>query len=255
MSYKPAAPAQRIGSLDLLRGLTVCSMIAYHICWDLVHLFAVPWDWFYGTVSFVWQQSICWVFILLSGFCWGMSRHGIRRGLTISAAGLLVSVVTYATEPEEPVFFGVLTLLGVAMLLLTPVRTALLRVPRVCGLAVCMVVFVLFRNAKDGFFGFGTWNLCAVPSVLYRNAFTACLGFPPSGFYSSDYFPIFPWLFLFAAGFFLYRCWNARGRPLHDVLPVRTPLHAIGRHSLLIYLVHQPLIMGMLTLCARSGLL
>lgn len=222
-------------------------MIAYHTCWDLTHLFDASWDWFFGLLGFVWQQSICWTFLLLSGFCWGMSRHAPRRGLTVFAAGGAVSAVTYLAEPEEPVFFGVLTLLGTAMLLLSVVRPLLWRMPRGVGFALSAGLFVLFRSAKDGYLGFCAWHIRALPSFLYRNLLTACLGFPPDGFYSSDYFPLFPWLFLFATGFFLYRIWQEHGSPRAELPLPRTPVHAAGRHSLGLYLVHQPLIMALLT--------
>ena len=70
----------RSGTLDSLRGLTLFSMIAYHLCWDLVYLRGLPWAWYNGFWAYIWQQSICCTFILLSGYCCQASRHPIRRG-------------------------------------------------------------------------------------------------------------------------------------------------------------------------------
>ena len=56
--------------LDELRGLDLVSMMLYHGCWDLVNLFGIQADWYYGLPGHLWQQSICWVFILLSS--WGI---------------------------------------------------------------------------------------------------------------------------------------------------------------------------------------
>ena len=84
-------PRRRIAALDALRGLTLLSMIAYHTCWDLVYLFRMDWDWYRGTGAYIWQQSICWTFILLSGFCWSMGRQPLRRGLTVFACGWIVT--------------------------------------------------------------------------------------------------------------------------------------------------------------------
>ena len=50
----------RSGTLDSLRGLTLFSMIAYHLCWDLVYLRGLPWAWYNGFWAYIWQQSICW---------------------------------------------------------------------------------------------------------------------------------------------------------------------------------------------------
>ena len=59
----------RYALLDELRGLDLLSMIGYHACWDLIFLFGMSAAWYTGWQGHLWQQSICWVFILLSGFC------------------------------------------------------------------------------------------------------------------------------------------------------------------------------------------
>lgn len=101
--------------LDELRGLDLVSMMLYHGCWDLVNLFGIQADWYYGLPGHLWQQSICWVFILLSGFCVQLGHHTLRRGAQVFGAGALVTAVTLLFMPEDRVVFGVLTLLGSAM--------------------------------------------------------------------------------------------------------------------------------------------
>ena len=95
----------RSGTLDSLRGLTLFSMIAYHLCWDLVYLRGLPWAWYNGFWAYIWQQSICCTFILLSGYCWQMGRHPLRRGLMSFCGGILVSLATALVTPEEPIRF------------------------------------------------------------------------------------------------------------------------------------------------------
>lgn len=107
----------RYALLDELRGLDLVSMMLYHGCWDLVNLFGIQADWYYGLPGHLWQQSICWVFILLSGFCVQLGHHTLRRGAQVFGAGALVTAVTLLFMPEDRVIFGVLTLLGSAMLL------------------------------------------------------------------------------------------------------------------------------------------
>ena len=58
---------KRLHGLDLIRGVTLLSMIAFHTTWDLVFLFGVPFDAFRRLPGEIWQQSICWVFLILSG--------------------------------------------------------------------------------------------------------------------------------------------------------------------------------------------
>lgn len=77
----------RYALLDELRGLDLLSMMLYHGCWDLVNLFGIQADWYYGLPGHLWQQSICWVFILLSGFCVQLGHHTLRRGAQVFGAG------------------------------------------------------------------------------------------------------------------------------------------------------------------------
>ena len=235
--------ASRLDGLDTLRGLTLISMMLYHACWDLVYLFSADWDWYRSAGAYLWQQSICWTFILLSGFCWSLGRHRLKRGLMAFGGGALVSLVTLAVMPEEPVWFGVLTLLGTAALLLIPLERVLRHVPAGAGLAGSFVLFLLLRNVNEGYLGFEGLRLARLPAGLYRNMATAFLGFPPAGFYSTDYFSLVPWVFLFLTGYFLHRLCRP-GTGAGPRLPVVT---AMGRNSLLIYLLHQPVIYGGLT--------
>ena len=234
----------RLYGLDTLRGLTLVSMIAYHACWDLVWMFGMDWAWYRGQGAFFWQQSICWTFILLSGYCWSLGRRHLRRGLTVFAAGALVSAVTLISMPENAVRFGVLTLLGSASLLLIPLERILRRVPARLGLVGSFFFFGLLRNVSDGFLGLGGKVWISLPETWYCNAVSAYLGFPPPGFFSTDYFPLLPWLLLFLTGYFLWRL-----RPEDAAHGPRVPvLTAMGRHSLLLYLLHQPLLYACLSL-------
>ena len=101
----------RLHLLDALRGFLLLHMIAFHGMWNLVYLFGVKAQWYSGTTKYLWQQFICWSFILLSGFCWNFSRNHLRRGLLVFGGGALVSAVTFVAMPENLVFCGVLTLL------------------------------------------------------------------------------------------------------------------------------------------------
>ena len=106
------APAGRYALLDELRGLDLVSMMLYHACWDMMFLFGIWMDWYAGMPGRLWQQTICWVFILLSGFCVPLGHRTLKRGAQVFAAGALVTVVTLVFMPEDRVVFGVLTFLG-----------------------------------------------------------------------------------------------------------------------------------------------
>ena len=226
-------------SLDTLRGLTLISMILFHGCWDLVYLYGRNWSWYRSAGAYLWQQSICWTFILLSGYCWQMGRHPLKRALMALIGGTIVSAVTLLIMPEDPVLFGVLTFLGTAALLTIPLHGLLQRIPAKVGLLGSSLLFLILRNVNVGSLGFETLRFCKLPTEWYRNLLTAFLGFPAPSFVSSDYFSLLPWLFLFWTGYFLYRLTPPDRIPVNIRLPV---ISWMGRYSLVVYLLHQPIL-------------
>ena len=241
---------RRNHALDTLRGVTLVSMMAYHACWDLVYLYGLDWPWYRSGWAYLWQQSICWTFILLSGYCLHLGRYRLKRGLMAFGGGILVSLATILFMDGTPILFGVLTFLGSATLLAVPLDGLLRRIPAKAGLAGSFLLFLLLRDVNDGFLGFEALRLAALPRDLYRNLFTAFLGFPHEGFASSDYFSLLPWLFLFLTGYFLYPLLPNRRSDFR--LPAVTFL---GRHSLLTYLAHQPVIYAVLAALDFAGIL
>ena len=233
--------------LDQIRGLALLSMMAYHAAWDLVYLFGVEWPWYHSRGAFFWQQATCWTFILLSGFCAPMGRRGYRRGLTVFACGWIISAVMAIFMPDSPNLFGILVFLGSAMMLTTVLRSLLAKIPPIAGMSVSFLTFAVLRPIGRGIIGWGKWKM-AVPKWLYRNNLTAFLGFPHDSFYSTDYFPLLPWIFLFLTGYFFYFIMKEKGRLQH--LP-RLPLplvEGLGKASLYVYMAHQPVIYAVLRL-------
>ena len=214
--------AARRDGLDTLRGVTLISMMVSHACWDLVYLFGHDWAWYRSFGAYVWQQSICWTFILLSGYCFSLGRRHLRRGLMTLGGGAAVSLASQLSG--APIYWGVLTFLGTATLLTIPLDRLLRRVPARAGLAGSFCLFWLARDVNDGYLGFEGSRLLTLPPELYQNTLTAFLGF------------------------------LSRLPPLEDHRELRLPLvTALGRRSLLVYLLHQPLIFGGLWLLSSFG--
>lgn len=173
-----------------------------------------------------------------------MGHHPYKRGALVFGAGALVTAVTVFFMPEDVVLFGVLTLLGSAMGITALLEKALRKIPPAVGAVVSVALFGLTYHAQLGYLGFGDGRVL-LPRFLYQNLFTAYLGFYPEGFFSTDYFPLVPWLFLFWVGFFLYQLiGRERMEPLRrSICPA---LGWLGRHSLVVYLLHQPVLYGVL---------
>lgn len=238
---------KRLYWIDNIRALAMISMVIYHAMWDLVYLYGVRVPWYHGKAAFYWQQSICWTFILLAGFCSKMSRNLIRHGVIVSIWGIVVMVVTQVLMPGNAIWFGVLTLIGSCTLLMAFLKRYMAKIPPTLGFFVAFGLFVFTYHVGRGYIGFLGTRLLEVPDAFYRNLFTAYLGFPPVRFYSTDYFPLIPWMFLYFSGAFLHGLW-AKYRP--EVMEKNSNriagLTYLGKYALVVYVLHQPIIYGVL---------
>ena len=232
---------ERYSLIDAIRGLAVVNMVLYHFLFDVYILqgFNVNWRSIPGV--HIWQQCICWTFILVSGLSFHLSGHRLRNGLLINGCGILVTVVTLIAEPQEAIWCGVLTLLGCSLLLATALKPLLEKIPAVPGAIFSFLIFLLTGDVQIRWLSFLGEDLYRLPDALYQTNWLTIFGFPRADFYSSDYFPIFPWFFLYLTGLFAGRM-ILKHPPewLKGKIPV---LDWIGRHSLIIYMAHQPVAM------------
>lgn len=255
--------SKRYPVLDEIRGITLSSMILYHGVWDLVYIFGMDWEWYRSDLAYIWQQSICWSFILLSGFCFSLGKRKWKRAFTVLLAGAVISLVTEIFMPANRIRFGVLTLLGSSMLLVTVIES----VRNIWSgkeenslqeqtwdkpqwwLSVSLLLFLLTRNINTGYLGFADIRIGKVPEGMYHLKDVGnFLGFTTDSFYSTDYFSLFPWFFLFLVGYFLQKQFvKKEWMPgLRELPSMGRGWSVLGRHSLLIYMLHQVVIYGVL---------
>jgi uncharacterized membrane protein len=221
-------------------------MLAMHFLYDVNVVFGREPAWYLRPVVRIWQQYICWSFILIAGFAfpWGR-RKNLRRGLLLNACGLLITAVTLLFLPEEAIRFGILNFLGCAILLTIPLERGLKKLPPLLGLALFFLLFLLLRHVESGTIALGGLFRVQLPKGLYRFRWLAPLGFPDAHFRSSDYFPMLPWYLLFLCGYELHRIVIPRPA-LRRLLQTRLPLlSTVGRKTLPVYLLHQPILYGL----------
>lgn len=229
----------RVWELDALRGFCILCMIAVHLVFDLnefAGLTLSPPAWFlfcqrYGHI----------LFILISGICATLASRSFRRGVLVFCAGLLITGVTLFMvhvlhfNKDISIFFGILHLLGACMMLYPLFK----RLPP-CALALLGVAFVAL----------GVWFDTLTVSVW----FLFPLGLKFDGFYSGDYFPLFPNLGWFLLGGFLgktaYCCRTSLLPKVNADFFLLRFFRFCGRHSLWIYLLHQPVLTGLTLLYA-----
>ena len=235
---------KRYHLIDALRGLALLNMVAMHFCYDVFVVCGREPRWYLRPGVRLWQQAICWTFILIAGFSFHFGRrNNLRRGLLLNACGLVITAVTVLVLPSEAIRFGILNFMGCAVLLTIPLEKPLQKCSPLWGLALCFALFLLLRRVDSGVVGLGPW-VWRLPAGLYRFRVLAPLGFPDPGFRSSDYFPMLPWYLLFLCGWFLGKIFLSRPdwqRLAQEKIPV---LSAIGRHTLWVYMLHQPVLMG-----------
>lgn len=236
--------ASRYEEIDLLRTLAIAMMVIYHTLYDLESFYSWSVLGRLGIGGWLLARSTAILFLLLVGvtsaISWGRApsfAKAIRRAVRILGAALLVSFATFFVDPETYVRFGILHLIGFSALLL----------PLVARL-----------HEGNALFGLGLiviGNAPLFPSACPSRLSIVChallpLGIPPWGFTTVDYFPFLPWFGILllgsALGHLLYvRCPQWRS---HTACRLSTLLTWPGRHSLLLYLIHQPLILLLLTL-------
>ncbi|MDR2357891.1 MAG: DUF1624 domain-containing protein [Oscillospiraceae bacterium] len=227
--------AGRIDSMDALRGLAVALMVAHHFLYDLVVFLDAP-EWLFSNPVFdALHYFFAGVFIFLSGVSSRFSRSNIRRGLKTLAAAAAVTLVTWYIE--MPVLFGILHLLAFCMLFYGLLRAPLEKIGRAAAPAAYIAGLV--------------GSAFAVKYARVGGGYLWALGWPGGDFQSSDYFPVFPWLFVFLLGTQAGVYIRERRLPAW-FYEVKIPLFAaVGRKSLMIYLLHQPILYGAVMLAAN----
>jgi uncharacterized membrane protein len=236
--------AARIWEIDFLRGVSILLVIGYHLLYDLGYYTGMPrflgWSTNLSTVAWtIAQHFFAGLFVLLSGTSSTLTRSNIRRGVRLLAVALALTLATYLIavwfhlfDPADTIIFGILHCLAVSMLLYG-------------------AVFEKVSAAANALCGAAVMGLAALLPIVrqaysIRSNWLIPFGLPGPSFSSLDYFPLIPWLGVFLIGAALGKSVYASKRSL---LPWRMPRNFVnfaGRHSLIIYIVHQPVIMGVL---------
>lgn len=241
----------RIHTLDELRGLALIAMIVYHTLYDLATMYGMPIG--IGTdpglVAF--QRCICCTFIVVSGISARLSRNTGRRGCIVFGAAIVLTLVTAIFLPDFQILFGILHCLGLSMILFAFLRKPLSHGSPWVWFGVFLLLFILTFELPQGYVGVPGFIRVVLPQRLYRSEYLFFLGLPHPSFWSSDYFPLFPWFFLFLAGTSLGR-FAEQGRFPAFTYKLRVPALAFaGRWSLAIYMLHQPVIYGVLLFMSK----
>lgn len=223
---------QRIELMDAVRGLSIILMVGHHFLYDLMTFAGAPRWFFFNPVFDVLQPFFAGLFILISGVSSNFSHSNVARGLKTLGVALVITLVTKFMD--MPILFGILHFLGACMLLYGLTQRFWQRLNR--RLPWLVPALSLAGTVLTARFA------CGVPT---QTPHLWMFGLVAPGFYSADYFPLLPWMFVF-----LFGTWAGKyvreGRLPRWFYETRAPhLAAVGRKTLLIYVVHQPVLYGL----------
>ena len=136
--------------IDTLRGFALINMFVYHTLWSMANIFHYKISWFPSFYTYLWQQSGASLFIILSGFCWALSKKHLKRSLVVLSCALLIFICTYLFNEKNTITFGILSFIGTAMLIMLPLAKILRYISPYCGFLLSIVLFFTFKNITHG---------------------------------------------------------------------------------------------------------
>jgi len=245
--------SSRLWEVDMMRGVAIVMMVVYHLMWDLRGLAGYDINVYTGFWH-IWQQITANLFIGIVGvsltLSYGRARSKggkttagwgkyVLRGAVVFSWGIVVSIVTYFVDPAHYVRFGILHLIGVSIIIAYPfLRFRWLNL--ILGISLLLLAQI-------------------IPVLGLNNPLLAPLGLnatPPRSF---DYFPLIPWFGVVLLGIFVGASLYTNGQrrftlpDIGNAFGIRT-LRMLGQNSLLIYLIHQPIMIVILILLGQIRL-
>lgn len=220
---------KRIWELDALRGIAIIAMVAVHFVYDFSSVFPFSDSlWFYTL-----KQWGGYIFVVLCGICATLGSHPVKRGILVFLCGMVCTAVTVGmyllgmAGKSICIWFGALHCLGACMMLWPLFRNMTNQLLAVCGITAIVIGWIFEHHIQAPF----PWLVV--------------LGITFPGFATSDYFPLVFNLGVFLMGAVAGRRLYSAGQSLLPRLHLSAPLRFLcgcGRHSLWIYLLHQPVI-------------
>lgn len=234
------ASARRIAIVDIARTAALLGMILFHLVFDLAMFGFLPADTARSAGWPLFSKLVAGSFLGLAGLSLYLA-HGTRfrpraylkRLIRVVAAALLITAATYLAQPDFYVYFGILHSIAAASV----IGLAFLRAPAVVTLAAAVAAFAL-----PGIFDARGWSI----------DWPVSLGLSQQIQPAMDFEPVFPWIAPFLIGMALGRIGQHTGiwETLASVTSDENRLVRMaawpGRHSLAVYLVHQPILIGLL---------
>lgn len=226
----------RIAAIDALRGVAIMAMIAYHFAFDLRFFGVTHTDFEHARSWLCARATIVSAFLTLVGISLALAdanrvpfRRYARRVARVAACALLVSVASYAMFPRSFIYFGVLHCIALVSLLAWPLRGR-----PVIATALGIAIVTIGLTLSDAFFD-PRW-LSWIGLMTHKPA-------------TEDYVPLLPWAGVILIGIGAGHLLRKNGfAPVAAFARLPRWLAWLGRHSLAVYMLHQPVLLALLWL-------
>lgn len=241
--------SKRIELLDFLRGISIIYVMIYHLFFDLTGVKAISFSLDDLPLSELTHDFFVGQLIVISGICTGFSRDPVRRGAILFFMGEALTIATDLFYREMLIVFGALSFFGVMMMLCGLAKTLLWKIDWRILLAASILLYVITLDfsSEDGLLHlfFTDIRVNLPENVQYSYP----IGILSKGFYSMDYFPLIPNGFLYLAGAALSLPVREKKLPKAFYADTKPKLiNFLGRNSLIFYIIHQPIFIGILFL-------
>ena len=235
--------------MDEIRGFAIICMVFFHAFYTMNFLFNMK----LGRIlmRFFEPASIYFAcgFIVISGISSCLSRSNMKRGIKLFGISLLLTVVTCIIGNDCEIYFGILHLLSVCMMLSSLLMPMINKIPVPIGVAINALLYYMTYDISIGQLHIPFMADVTVPNFFYKSNLLAPFGMYANGFYSADYYPLLPFAFMFFIGVFIGR-YAKQGKFPKFMYKRRVPFFSyVGKHTLIIYIAHQPIIYALIMLC------
>ena len=235
MSDNRSSIKNRIWEIDFLRGIAFICMVYDHAIYDLNYIFGIKTNFFWGYGDIIGNFSAI-TFMILCGISSNFSKSNLKRGLIVFASALALTVGTALIDglfnTKLIIVFGILHFLGIAMILSHFVK----RLP-------IWVTAILAVTA---------WFIGQYFSSIRLNTNIFCMfGLYSQNFYSSDYYPLFPYLTLVFLGIILGKLLYKEKKSIFPFSIGKNPISFLGKNSVILYFIHQPIVFAILCIVIK----
>lgn len=222
--FSYTTPQQRITELDFFRGIALLLMVYFHTIWSMNELFGyhiayMSWvNFFIGRISAI-------GFILISGIVFSLGKFNLKRFLLLTGMSIIITVTTYRYNSDYVIRFGILHFFALSSL----------------------IALFFSKMNKYVIMGIGIGIIVAwswISNISVQSEYLFFVGVVSKTFQSADYYPLIPWFGVYLIGMGMAKILYEKRRNIFWKIFDFGPINFIWRHTLAIYILHQPIIIG-----------